>query len=78
MYGMGTRQDRAAANTKFYTRCEYIPGIRVNGMDVLAVRDACAMAKKWTGEGNGPLLMEFVTYRWVVDSDMSDSRQPLL
>ncbi|KAI9021310.1 mitochondrial pyruvate dehydrogenase E1 component beta subunit [Hyaloraphidium curvatum] len=64
MYGMGTRQDRAAANTKFYTRCEYIPGIRVNGMDVFAVRDACAMAKEWTAAGNGPLLMEFVTYRY--------------
>ncbi len=64
MYGMGTRQDRAAANTKFFTRCEYIPGMRVNGMDILAVRDACRVAREWTTGGNGPMVMEFVTYRY--------------
>jgi len=64
MYGMGTRQDRAAANTKFFTRCEYIPGMRVNGMDVLAVRDAVKIAREWTTGGNGPMVMEFVTYRY--------------
>ncbi|KAJ3342955.1 alpha subunit of pyruvate dehydrogenase [Gonapodya sp. JEL0774] len=64
MYGMGTRQDRAAKNTHFYTRCEYIPGLRVNGMDVLAVRDAAKLAREWCISGRGPLLMEFVTYRY--------------
>lgn len=28
-FGMGTSQERASANTKFYTRGDYIPGIRV-------------------------------------------------
>ncbi|KXS19537.1 hypothetical protein M427DRAFT_143297 [Gonapodya prolifera JEL478] len=64
MYGMGTRQDRAAKNTHFYKRCEYIPGIRVNGMDVLAVRDSSKLAREWCVSGRGPLLMEFVTYRY--------------
>lgn len=29
LYGMGTAQHRASANTKFYTRGDYIPGIKV-------------------------------------------------
>ncbi|KAJ3218420.1 alpha subunit of pyruvate dehydrogenase [Dinochytrium kinnereticum] len=63
-YGMGTSAHRAAASTKYYTRGDYIPGIQVNGMDVLAVRDACKVAREWTIGGNGPLIMEFVTYRY--------------
>ncbi|CAD6917037.1 unnamed protein product [Tilletia laevis] len=33
-------------------------------MDVLAVHQATAFARKWTTEGNGPLVMELVTYRY--------------
>ncbi|KAI9325979.1 dehydrogenase E1 component-domain-containing protein [Zopfochytrium polystomum] len=63
-YGMGTAAARAAASILYYTRGDYIPGLRVNGMDALAVREACRAARTWTLEGNGPLVMEFVTYRY--------------
>ena len=33
-------------------------------MDIIASRNAVQYARKWVTEGNGPLLMEFVTYRY--------------
>ncbi|KAJ9112110.1 hypothetical protein QFC20_002290 [Naganishia adeliensis] len=63
-YGMGTSAERSSQNTMFFTRGDQIPGIQVNGMDVLAVHKACQWAKEWTTSGKGPLLIEFVTYRY--------------
>jgi pyruvate dehydrogenase E1 component alpha subunit len=63
-YGMGTSAERSSANTAYYTRGDTIPGIQVNAMDIIAVHQSVKFAKQWVSAGKGPLIMEFVTYRY--------------
>ncbi|KAL2809656.1 dehydrogenase E1 component-domain-containing protein [Aspergillus granulosus] len=70
-YGMGTSAERASAMTDYYKRGQYIPGLRVNGMDVLAVLSAVRHGKEYVQAGKGPLLYEYTTYRFAGHS-MSD------
>src|ERR1044071_8006813 len=60
MYGMGTSAKRSSASTEYFRRAGYIPGIKINGMDVLAVRQACAFAREHAINGHGPMVLEMV------------------
>ena len=61
---MGTAAARAAALTEYYKRGQYIPGLKINGMDILAVKAAVEYGKRYTLAGHGPLVFEYVTYRY--------------
>lgn len=62
---MGTSAERSSSNTEYFTRGDKIPGLQVNGMDIIATQQAVKFARKWAVEDEkGPLLLEFVTYRY--------------
>jgi len=65
-YAMGTAVTRGSAETHFHRRgtAFRIPGISVNGMDVLEVRAAAEVAVAHVRSGKGPVLMELHTYRY--------------
>jgi len=65
-YAMGTAVNRSSAETHFHRRgtAFRIPGMQVDGMDVLEVRKAAEIALEHVRGGNGPVLMELNTYRY--------------
>lgn len=68
--GMGTSSERSSCNTDYYKRGDVLPGIWVDGMDVLAVRNATEFAIKHVNEKK-PIVMELLTYRFVISSFIS-------
>jgi len=65
-YGMGTAVERASAVSEIRQKAEGygIPNERIEGMDVLEVKEATEKALKFIREGNGPYFLEIMTYRF--------------
>jgi pyruvate dehydrogenase E1 component alpha subunit len=65
-YGMGTSITRASARTDFFHRgiAFGIPGEQVDGMDVAAVHEAALAAADHARSGQGPIILEMLTYRY--------------
>jgi pyruvate dehydrogenase E1 component alpha subunit len=65
-YAMGTSIERSHSEPLLYRKGESfrIPGFQVDGMDVLAVRGAAQVALDWVRGGKGPIIVEFLTYRY--------------
>jgi pyruvate dehydrogenase E1 component alpha subunit len=65
-YAMGTSVQRSSAETHLHKRGAAfgIPGEEVDGMDVVAVREAGKRAVAHARAGKGPMLLEMKTYRY--------------
>jgi pyruvate dehydrogenase E1 component alpha subunit len=65
-YAMGTSVERSAATTDFSQRGRSfdIPGEQVDGMDVRAVKATGDRVVEWVRQGNGPYILEMLTYRY--------------
>lgn len=65
-YAMGTAIERASSTINLSQRGASfaIPGEQVDGMDVRAVKAAGERVVKGVREGNGPYILEMLTYRY--------------
>jgi pyruvate dehydrogenase E1 component alpha subunit len=65
-YAMGTSVTRSSAQTDLSKRGMSfdIPGSQVDGMDVRSVKGAAEDALAWCRAGNGPMILEMMTYRY--------------
>jgi pyruvate dehydrogenase E1 component alpha subunit len=66
LYGMGTSVERHSAQTDLSKKAEGygIPGQRIDGMDVMAVRESVAEGIRLAREERKPILLEAFTYRY--------------
>jgi pyruvate dehydrogenase E1 component alpha subunit len=65
-YGMGTAVERASAVVEMRQKAEgyCIPNSRIDGMNVIEVREAAEQHLEFVRSGNGPFFLEVVTYRY--------------
>lgn len=92
-YGMGTSVSRSSAGQLYARGSGYgIPGEQVDGMDVFAMQDAARKALDYIRGGNGPYILEVLTYRYRGHSmsdpakyrtkdelnDMKENRDPII
>jgi pyruvate dehydrogenase E1 component alpha subunit len=66
LYGMGTSVERHSAQTDLSKKAEGygVPGERIDGMDVLTVRDAVSEGIRLAREERRPTMVEAFTYRY--------------
>jgi pyruvate dehydrogenase E1 component alpha subunit len=66
LYGMGTALERHSAVPDLSQKAEGmgVPGVRVDGMDVLAVREVVAEHIRTAREDRKPTVVEAITYRY--------------
>ena len=67
LYGMGTQVERTHAGGKdLYQMAEAykIPAAQIDGMDLIAVRDATTDSLSRIRSGSGPVFLEAMTYRF--------------
>ena len=80
-WAIGMAHERAASQPEIYKKAGVfgIPGYEVDGMDVLAVRAAAKTAIERARAGEGPTLLECLTYRYrghsVADPDELRSKE---
>ena len=80
-WAIGMAHERAASQPEIYKKAGVfgIPGYEVDGMDVLAVRAAAKTAVERARAGEGPTLLECLTYRYrghsVADPDELRSKE---
>lgn len=64
MYGMGTSNERSSSNIEYFKQGQgVIPGLFIDGMDVLAVKEGMKFVKDYC-INNGPMFVEVKTYRY--------------
>jgi pyruvate dehydrogenase E1 component alpha subunit len=66
LYAMGTALARSESQTDLCAKAASynMPGVRVDGMDVVAVHEAVQRAAQQVRQGSGPVFMELQTYRF--------------
>lgn len=57
------REQTASENIHVKARAYGMPGFYVDGNDIVAVMEVCTHAAEWVRAGNGPALVECLTYR---------------
>jgi len=66
LYATHMRISDSLADTDIYKKAEpfAMPGIRIDGNNVIEVFNAAKKAVENARQGNGPTLIEYMTYRW--------------
>ena len=58
-YAMGTSLVRSSSSPLLYKMGKYnIPGIQVNGHDVISVREVIKVVRNYVSSGKGPVFVE--------------------